>query len=182
MITRLTGQKGIDLLLPIIPEILKTGAQMVILGSGDGELEERLQALAELYPKRLSVHNGLNEELAHQIEAGANMFLMPSIFEPCGLNQMYSMRYGTIPIVRRTGGLADTVVDATPVNIKNKKATGFVFEGEYSSELLFCVQRALQMFHNKTVWRQLQVNGMTRDFSWQKSAEQYVSLYQELLD
>lgn len=182
MITRLTAQKGIDLLLPIIPDILKTGAQMVILGSGDGDLEERLQALAELYPKRLSVNIGYNEELAHQIEAGANMFLMPSRFEPCGLNQMYSMRYGTIPIVRRTGGLADTVVDATPVNIKNKMATGFVFEGEYSSELLYCVQRALQTFRNKTVWRQLQVNGMTRDFSWQKSAEQYVSLYQALLD
>jgi starch synthase len=182
MITRLTEQKGIDLLLPIIPEIIKTGAQLVILGSGDADLEERLQQLAKLHPKRLSVNIGYDEELAHQIEAGANMFLMPSRFEPCGLNQMYSMRYGTIPIVRNTGGLADTVVDATEVNIKNKIATGFVFEEEESSELLSCVQRALETFHRKTTWHMLQYNGMTRDFSWQKSAEQYVSLYQELLD
>ncbi|MEN8218500.1 MAG: glycogen synthase GlgA [Pseudomonadota bacterium] len=182
MITRLTEQKGIDLLLPIIPEILKSGAQLVILGSGDADLEERLQQLAKLYPKRLSVNIGYDEELAHQIEAGANMFLMPSRFEPCGLNQMYSMRYGTIPIVRETGGLADTVVDATEVNIKKKIATGFVFEEEDSSELLSCVQRALETFHRKTIWHMLQYNGMTRDLSWQKSAEQYVSLYQELLD
>ncbi|MDM8557358.1 glycogen synthase GlgA [Candidatus Parabeggiatoa sp. HSG14] len=181
MISRLTEQKGIDLVIPIIPEIIKNGAQLVILGSGDKKLEENLLQLATLYPKRLSVTIGYDEELAHQIEAGANMFIMPSKFEPCGLNQMYSMCYGTIPIVRRTGGLADTVIDATPDNIEKKIATGFVFEKADSSELLSCVQRALQTFRDKTTWRRLQHNGMTRDFSWQKSAGQYVSLYHQLI-
>lgn len=181
MITRLTEQKGIDLLLPILPEIIKTGAQFAILGSGDKELETNLQQLAELYPKHISVTIGYDEELAHQIEAGANIFLMPSKFEPCGLNQMYSMRYGTIPIVRRTGGLADTVVNATADNIKNKTATGFVFEDEDSEELLLAVQHALQIFRDKNTWRMLQLNSMTRDFSWHKSAQEYVSLYHDLL-
>lgn len=182
MISRITEQKGLDLLLPIIPDIIKSGAQLAILGSGDKKLEKRLLQFAKLYPKQISVNIGYDEELAHQIEAGANMFLMPSQFEPCGLNQMYSMRYGTIPIVRRTGGLADTVVDATPENIKKKIATGFVFEEEDSSELLSCVQRALQTFGDKKTWHMLQVNGMTRDFSWEKSAKQYLSLYRNLLE
>lgn len=181
MITRLTEQKGIDLVLPIIPDIIKTGAQMAILGSGDEDFEKRLQELAALYPNKISVTISYNEKLSHQIEAGANIFLMPSKFEPCGLNQMYSMRYGTIPIVRRTGGLADTVIDATPENLKKKIATGFVFETKSSAELLSCVQRALQSFRDKKTWRQLQINGMKRDFSWQTSAKQYVSLYESLI-
>ncbi|HAI68909.1 MAG TPA: glycogen synthase GlgA [Gammaproteobacteria bacterium] len=182
MITRLTEQKGIDLLLPIIPTIVKTGAQLAILGSGDKKLEKSLQKLASQYPKQVSVNIGYDEELSHQIEAGAHMFLMPSKFEPCGLNQMYSMRYGTLPIVRRTGGLADTVVDATPDNIKNQTATGFVFEKKDSNELLSCVERALQLFRDKATWRKLQINAMSSDFSWRKSAEQYISLYYQLLD
>ncbi len=182
MITRLTEQKGIDLLLPIIPTIVKTGAQLAILGSGDKKLEKSLQKLASQYPKQVSVNIGYDEELSHQIEAGAHMFLMPSKFEPCGLNQMYSMRYGTLPIVRRTGGLADTVVDATPDNINNKTATGFVFEKNDSNELLSCVERALQLFRDKATWRKLQINAMSSDFSWRKSAEQYISLYYQLLD
>jgi len=181
LITRLTEQKGLDLLVPIIPEIIKKGAQLVILGSGDKNLEKHLQQLADSHAENMSVYLGYNEELAHQIEAGANIFLMPSKFEPCGLNQMYSMRYGTIPIVRRTGGLADTVIDATPENIENQTATGFVFEDEEPRELLYCVQRALRTFRDKTVWRMLQLNGMNRDFSWRKSAQEYVSLYQRLL-
>jgi len=181
LISRLTEQKGLDLLLPIIPEIVKTGTQLAILGSGDKALEKELLQLAKLYPKLISVNIGYNEELSHQIEAGADIFLMPSRFEPCGLNQMYSMRYGTIPIVRGTGGLADTVVDASPVNLKNKTATGFVFEGESSGELLSCVQRALGLFRQKSVWRSLQLSAMRRDFSWEKSAREYVELYQKLL-
>ncbi|KHD08001.1 glycogen synthase [Candidatus Thiomargarita nelsonii] len=181
LISRLTEQKGIDLLLPIIPEIVKTGTQLAILGSGDKALEEELQQLAKLYPKLISVSIGYDEALSHQIEAGADMFLMPSRFEPCGLNQMYSMRYGTIPIVRCTGGLADTVVDASPVNLRSKTATGFVFEGESSGELLSCVQRALGLFRQKSVWRSLQLSAMSRDFSWEKSAREYVALYQRLL-
>jgi starch synthase len=181
MITRLTEQKGLDLLLPIIPNIVETGAQLAILGTGDPKLEKSLQQLASQYPKQISVTIGYNEELAHQIEAGAHLFLMPSKFEPCGLNQMYSMRYGTLPIVRQTGGLADTVVDATPNNIKNKTATGFVFEKKDSNALLSCVQRALKIFRDKTTWRKLQVNAMSCDFSWRKSAQQYIALYHQLL-
>jgi len=177
MITRLTEQKGMDLVIPIIPLLIKAGVQIAILGSGDKTLENHLQRLAAIYPKQMSVTIGYDEELSHQIEAGANIFLMPSKFEPCGLNQMYSMSYGTIPIVRRTGGLADTVINATPENIKNNLATGFVFERSNSNELLYCVQQAVKMFHNKAVWKQLQITGMTRDFSWQKSAKQYISLY-----
>ncbi len=181
IITRLAEQKGIDLLIPIIPEIIKSGAQIVILGSGDKGLESSLENLAKTYPKQMSVNIGYDEKLAHQIEAAANMFLMPSKFEPCGLNQIYSMRYGTIPIVRHTGGLADTVIDATLENIKNKTATGFVFDKASSDELLLCIQRALKLFHDEKKWTSLQVNGMSRDFSWKKRAEEYASLYQKIL-
>lgn len=181
IITRLAEQKGIDLLIPIIPEIMKSGAQIVILGSGDKGLESSLENLAKTYPKQMSVNIGYDEKLAHQIEAAANMFLMPSKFEPCGLNQIYSMRYGTIPIVRRTGGLADTVIDATLENIKNKTATGFVFDKASSDELLLCIQRALKLFHDEKKWTGLQINGMSRDVSWHKRAEEYTSLYQKLL-
>jgi len=180
MITRLIEQKGIDLVIPIIPDIIKAGAQLVILGSGDEDLEQSITELVQHYPKQLSVTIGYDEELAHQIEAGANLFLMPSKFEPCGLNQMYSMRYGTIPIVRHTGGLADTVIDATPDNIQNKVATGFVFEKEDSEELLSCIQRALRAFRDKKIWQQLQLTGMSRDFSWKKRAKEYVALYHQL--
>ncbi len=181
IITRLAEQKGIDLLIPIIPEIMKSGAQIVILGSGDKGLESSLENLAKTYPKQMSVNIGYDEKLAHQIEAAANMFLMPSKFEPCGLNQIYSMRYGTIPIVRRTGGLADTVIDATLENIKNKTATGFVFDKASSDELLLCIQRALKLFHDDKKWTSLQINGMSRDFSWNKRAEEYSLLYQKIL-
>ncbi len=181
IITRLAEQKGIDLLIPIIPEIMKSGAQIVILGSGDKGLESSLENLAKTYPKQISVNIGYDEKLAHQIEAAANMFLMPSKFEPCGLNQIYSMRYGTIPIVRRTGGLADTVIDATLENIKNKTATGFVFDKASSDELLLCIQRALKLFHDDKKWTSLQINGMSRDFSWNKRAEEYSLLYQKIL-
>lgn len=176
LISRLTEQKGIDLLLPIIPDIIKSGAQLVMLGSGQKTFEKRLQALADLYPKQFSLTLGYDEALAHQIEAGAHIFLMPSQFEPCGLNQMYSMHYGTIPVVRRTGGLSDTVIDARFDN-----ATGFVFKKEHSKDLLSCIQRAIHAFRDKETWKQLQSNGMNRDFSWDKSAHQYKLLYQNLI-
>ncbi|OQW90854.1 MAG: starch synthase [Beggiatoa sp. IS2] len=181
MITRLTHQKGIDLLVPILADVIREGAQLALLGSGDKDLEKRLQEIADLFPEQVSVTFGYDEELAHQIEAGADIFLMPSRFEPCGLNQMYSMRYGTIPIVRQTGGLADTVVDATPATLDNQTATGFVFERDDSQALLRCVQRALLAFRDKTTWRMLRVNGMSCDFSWHNSAQQYVSVYQKVL-
>jgi starch synthase len=181
MITRLTYQKGIDLVIPMLAHIIEEGAQLVLLGSGDKDLEERLQMLAEQDPTNISVTFGYDEELSHQIEAGADIFLMPSRFEPCGLNQMYSMRYGTIPIVRNTGGLADTVVDTTPRNLDNNTATGFVFEREDAYELLHCVQRALVTYRDKSTWRTLRMNGMRKDFSWENSAKRYIELYRHLL-
>ena len=182
MITRLTHQKGFDLLIPVISKIIEEGAQLVLLGSGDKELEARLQAIAATMPESVSVTLGYDEEFSHQIEAGADIFLMPSRFEPCGLNQMYSMRYGTIPVVRRTGGLADTVVDTLPSTLDNRTATGFVFEEEDSKALLDCVLRALLVYRDKTVWKNLRINGMTRDFSWKNSAVQYITLYESLLN
>ncbi len=181
MISRLTYQKGLDLLIPIIPEIVNKGAQLAILGSGDKELETELQKLAKMMPGQISITLGYDEALAHQIEAGADIFLMPSLFEPCGLNQMYSMHYGTIPIVRRTGGLADTVTDATSENINQQTATGFVFEQEDSRHLLQCVERAMTAFRDKTTWQKLQRTGMIKDFSWRGSAQQYLDLYQQLI-
>ncbi|EIJ41684.1 glycogen/starch synthase, ADP-glucose type [Beggiatoa alba B18LD] len=181
MITRLTYQKGLDLVIPAIADILAEGAQLAILGSGDKDLENHLKHLATRYQGTLSVTIGYDETLAHQLEAGADIFLMPSRFEPCGLNQLYSMRYGTIPLVRRTGGLADTVVDTTPANLDKGIATGFIFDAEDHHAILHSIQRALLTFRDKATWRQLQENGMNYDCSWQQSAKQYIQLYKQVL-
>ncbi|MEM7018433.1 MAG: glycogen synthase GlgA [Pseudomonadota bacterium] len=179
-ITRLSHQKGIDLLISIMPEVVQEGAQLVILGSGESLLEQQLESLAQTWPENISITLGYDEPLAHLIEAGADIFLMPSRFEPCGLNQMYSMRYGTVPVVRRTGGLADSVCDVTPTSLDNKTATGFVFEQEDARQLLQCIQRALLIFRDKPTWQQIQLSGMTQDFTWENSAQQYLALYQQL--
>ncbi|MFP5344382.1 MAG: glycogen synthase, partial [Gammaproteobacteria bacterium] len=132
-------------------------------------------------PEQLSVRIGYNEELAHRIEAGADMFLMPSRFEPCGLNQLYSLRYGTVPIVRRTGGLADTVVDAGADNLKRDRATGIVFSEESGAALLDAVRRALNLFSGGATWHALMLAGMRQDYSWQASARRYSALYQQAM-
>jgi starch synthase len=181
MITRLTQQKGIDLLVPVLHDIIREGAQLVLLGSGDKVLKNSLLELAAAYPDKISINIGYDENLAHQIIAGADLFLMPSRFEPCGLTQMYAMRYGTIPIVRGTGGLADTVTDTTPAHLNNQTATGFIFVEEAPEELLRCVQRALLVYRDRTTWQKLQFNGMSTDFSWHKRAQQYVNLYHNVL-
>ncbi|MDT4332494.1 glycogen synthase GlgA [Methylomonas sp. MED-D] len=180
LIGRLVEQKGIDLILAGLPELLELPAQFVFLGSGDKSNEYRLMEFARLYPEKVAVTIGYNEPLAHQIEAGADIFLMPSRFEPCGLNQMYSQRYGTIPIVRKTGGLADTVVDTLPESIANGTATGFVFNDTSAATLTEAIKRCLVMFRHKKDWRQLQRNAMSRDFSWQSSAQRYLALYDEI--
>jgi len=182
MISRLTQQKGIDLLLPVLQDMIAEGAQIAILGSGDKTFEKALCKIAETLPGMVSVTLGYDESLAHQIEAGADIFLMPSRFEPCGLNQMYSMRYGTVPIVRRTGGLADTVVDTTPLTLDAGTATGLVFEHTDPATLLKTVQQALLLYRYPDTWQQLQRNGMQRDFGWSQSARQYLALYQQFLD
>lgn len=174
---RLVEQKGADLILAVLPELLQERIQLVVLGSGQPEFERSLSAAATRYPGHLGIRVGYDEALAHQVEAGADMFPMPSRFEPCGLNQIYSLRYGTVPIVHRTGGLADTVVDATAATLADGTATGFVFDKPAPHALLQALRRALRLYEQKNVWRQIVVAGMRQDFSWNRSARQYVELY-----
>jgi starch synthase len=178
-IGRMVHQKGIDLVASILPQLFEQSTvQVVILGSGDKLFESSLLALAHEYPERLHVYIGYSESLAHKIEAGCDLFLMPSRFEPCGLNQMYSLRYGTPPIVNHTGGLADTVVDTTPATLKDKTATGFVFRQASVDALLECTLRALDyMFHKKS-WNQVCRTGMQQLLGWDASARHYQQLYQ----
>lgn len=180
LIGRLVDQKGIDLVIDCLDQLIEYPMQFILLGSGDKGFEHRLKNLSYLYPDKIAVTIGYNEDLAHLIEAGVDMFLMPSRFEPCGLNQLYSQRYGTLPIVRKTGGLADTVVDALPPTIANKTASGFVFEESSVGALLETIKRALLLYSNKRIWLQLQKNAMRKDVSWQQSAQQYLDLYNTL--
>ncbi len=182
LVGRLAEQKGIDLLLANIERIKSLGAQLVVLGSGDKYSQTALSQAAATAPGQIGVHIGFNEGLAHRIEAGVDMFLMPSRFEPCGLNQIYSLKYGTVPIVRYTGGLADTVVDANEANLAAKTATGFHFGDATAAELTHAIERAVGMYrdHND-LWQQLIRTGMKQDFSWRNSAKQYLELYQAAL-
>ena len=180
VISRITYQKGSDVVLAVAPEILHEGAQLAMLGSGEKEIEQALAMLAERHPGKLSVTIGYDEGLSHLMEAGADMFLMPSRYEPCGLNQMYSQRYGTPPIVNATGGLADTVVDASPENIAAGTATGFAFRNMNYGGVLEAVCRALDTYRDQAVWTAIQQHGMATDFSWKKSAREYLALYRAL--
>ena len=176
VVSRLTEQKGLDLLLEAAPQVLKLPAQLVILGSGEHSIEHSWAALAQKHKGQCSVTIGFDEALAHRIEAGADIFVMPSRFEPCGLNQMYSLRYGTPPVVRATGGLADTVIDAANA----KHGNGFVFGPATGKALLEALQRATETWHDPKRWRQLQKQGMARNSSWEEAARQYAELYQHL--
>ncbi|TAN70997.1 MAG: glycogen synthase GlgA [Methylobacter sp.] len=180
LISRLVEQKGIDLILDCLPEMLAQPLQFVLLGSGNKGFEQRLHNFAESHPDKISITISYDETLAHMIEAGADIFLMPSRFEPCGLNQIYSQRYGTIPIVRKTGGLADTVVDTLPETLLNNTATGFVFNEASPGTLMEAIKRALIVYSHPKTWKQLQTNGMQKDYSWSKSAKQYMTLYSHL--
>jgi starch synthase len=180
LIGRLVEQKGINLIIECLPEMMELPLQFVLLGSGDKDYEQRLQNLGHVYPEKLAITLGYDESLSHLIEAGSDVFLMPSQFEPCGLNQMYSQRYGTLPLVRRTGGLADTVVDALPHTIANGSASGFVFTDAQSDTLLEAIKRAIIFYQNRPAWTTLQKNAMKKDFSWRQSAEQYLALYEGL--
>jgi starch synthase len=180
LIGRLVEQKGIDLILECLPEMLTHSLQFVLLGSGNKGFEQRLYNFAESHPDKISITIGYDETLAHLIEAGADIFLMPSRFEPCGLNQIYSQHYGTIPIVRKTGGLADTVFDAVPETLINNTATGIVFNEASPCGLMEAIKRSLILYSHARTWKQLQINGMKKDYSWNKSAEQYMVLYNHL--
>ena len=181
MITRLTPQKGVDLLLEVLDELMRLELQLVILGAGDPALEQALNEAATRHPQKLAVHLAFDESLAHRIEAGADLFLMPSRYEPCGLNQLYSLRYGTLPIVRRTGGLADTVVDATPSNLAAGRATGFLFEEAGGHALLTSLRLALLLWKDRAVRARMIASAMAADFSWERSARDYLTLYEQAL-
>jgi starch synthase len=182
-IGRLVDQKGVDLILQVLPGIMDAGAQMVMLGSGNKDLEHALEKISNRYHSRVGVFIGYDEGLSHRIEAGCDCFLMPSRFEPCGLNQMYSLRYGTVPIVRRTGGLADTVVDVTPSTLSNGSATGFVFDNADGNSLWGAVEHAINFYRRSiTDWEILARTGMQQDFSWEASAQHYLELYQTAID
>ena len=181
MVTRLTHQKGIDLLPPAIARFAGEPVQFVILGSGDIVLKENLEQLASELPDQVRVTIGYDEALAHQVIAGADMFLMPSRFEPCGLTQLYSMRYGTPPVVRRTGGLGDSVTDATTGTLSDGTATGFCFEEADDGQLAGALRRALEAYRDPECWRRIQRNAMRNDYGWSRSAVQYKSLYEKLL-
>lgn len=175
---RLVEQKGIDLVLEVLPELIEqTEAHFVFVGSGHKPFENALYALAQRYPQRVWVFIGYSETLAHQVEAGADLFLMPSRFEPCGLNQMYSLAYGTPPIVHHTGGLADTVVNATDENLAAGTATGFVFYDPSRFALKSTLLHALALFAKKRSWQKLQKTGMQQTFGWNASAQRYLALY-----
>ncbi len=174
---RLVEQKGLDLLLPLLDDLVAAPAQLAFLGTGDPRLERALEELAARYPPRIAVNFAYNETMAHRIEAAADVFLMPSLFEPCGLNQMYSLRYGTLPLVRSVGGLADTVTDASAANLADGTATGFVFNEPEPGALWAALERALALWPDRDCWRRLQLAAMAQDFSWQRSARQYLELY-----
>jgi starch synthase len=181
VVARLVEQKGIELILKAGPSLLQQGAQLAVLGQGDPDYHVQLQDLAKRFPGRVGLLIGFDEPLAHQIEAGADLFLMPSFYEPSGLNQLYSMHYGTPPVVRATGGLADTVVDATPQNLAAGTATGFVFVPHRAEALLDAVRRGINLYREQSdAWRGLVRAGMTADWSWDRSAAEYVRLYEWL--
>lgn len=173
-VTRLTAQKGIDLMMQVAGEILATGSYIISLGSGEKQYEDFWQKLRNYAPNQVGVYRGYNESLAHKIEAGADMFLMPSKFEPCGLNQMYSLKYGTIPIVHSVGGLADTVQNFDAVR---GTGNGFKFSRYRADRFLERIYESLFAFYDKDAWRRIQLNGMTEDHSWENAAKKYVALY-----
>jgi starch synthase len=175
LVSRLVEQKGFDLLEGLSGELAELDATFVLLGTGEARYESMWRELAKARPDRIGAHIGFDERMAHVIEGGSDIFLMPSRFEPCGLNQMYSLRYGTVPVVRATGGLADTV---RSVDERTGEGTGFAFD-EYSAEaLLGALRRALETYRRPDVWRRIQVAGMRQDHSWDASARRYEAVYE----
>jgi len=176
MVSRLVTAKGFNLIINSIDNIIASGAKLIILGTGNAKIVKSLRKAEEKYPNHVSFHNYFNEEMAHLIEAGADMFLMPSRFEPCGLNQIYSLRYGTIPIVFNTGGLADTVL-----NWDGKSGNGFVFYRYTKKEIVTIVRKAVNLYHDKKNLKKIKSNAMKMDYSWKKSAEKYIDLHNKIL-
>lgn len=179
VVSRLAWQKGMELILKVVPKLLQQDRiQFVLLGIGDPKLEQQFNELSKKYPAKAGIALTYNEYLAHQIEAGADIFLMPSRYEPCGLNDKYSLRYGTVPVAFKTGGLADSIIDySSDMN----RGTGFLFETYDESHFLTAIEKALKIFQSKHEWSQLMRRGMHQDFSWQNSADAYFKLYQTMI-
>lgn len=178
IISRLAIQKGFDIIAKSIYDLMELDAQWVILGSGEPKYEHLFRSMAYMHPNQTAVYIGYNNELAHLIEAGADIFLMPSHYEPCGLNQIYSLKYGTVPVVRKTGGLADTVQDWNEFNeLGLDTGNGYSFYEYSGAALIHSVKRAINDFKNKPVWEKIQINGMMKNYSWKRSAEKYVDMY-----
>ncbi|WP_455222425.1 glycogen synthase GlgA [Kaarinaea lacus] len=180
-IGRLVDQKGVDLIIKLIPQMDNLPVQLVILGSGDHVLERKLKELATQHSDTIKCHIGYDETLSHQIEAGCDVFLMPSRFEPCGLNQLYSLRYGTIPIVNNVGGLADSVTDLNEQYGNLDVASGFIMKQTSSEALYMQIVKAINVYQDQDKWSRLMKNGMSKDFSWTRSANEYVNLYNTAL-
>jgi starch synthase len=178
IVSRMTSQKGFDLLFDVLPEFLITrNLSLAVLGSGEPRYEDFFSLLSQRFPERVFFHRGYSDEIAHLIEAASDMFLMPSMYEPCGLNQMYSLKYGTVPIVRRTGGLADSVQMWDP---QAGAGTGIVFNNFDAQGVRWAVHTALDLFRDRDAWRQMMLNGMAQDFSWDAQGKHYVKLYEQL--
>jgi starch synthase len=175
-IGRLRSQKGIDLLIEIVPQLMEMGVGVVVLGEGKLEFEAQLLELMETYTGQLAVQVGYTEDLAHRIQAASDIFLMPSRYEPCGLTQMYALRYGTPPVATAVGGLKDTIV-AHP----HEGSTGFMFEDPEPEQFLTAIRQAVDLFEDKTAWEALIQRSMAANFSWEESARQYAAAYQELV-
>jgi len=178
MISRLADQKGFDLIEASADQLMKLGIQLIFLGAGELKYQQFLERLKKKYPEKVGVHIGFSNELAHLIEAGSDMYMMPSRYEPCGLNQMFSLKYGTVPLVRATGGLDDSVEQYNP---ETKTGTGFKFTDYDKSKLVDIVNLAVNIYKDKSAWTQLMKNGMKQDFSWKESAKKYISLYKNVL-
>jgi starch synthase len=181
VVSRLTEQKGLDLLLEAVPEIVKRGGQLVVFGTGDPALENGLKRAAHVHPESVAVELGFDEKLAHTIVAGSDVIGVPSRFEPCGLTQLYALAYGSLPLVHCVGGLADTVVDASLENLADDQATGFVFERFDLKGISAAIRRAFALYERRTEWKATQRRAMQQDFGWGASAERYLALYRGLI-
>jgi starch synthase len=181
VVSRLTAQKGMDLLLAALPELLARGVQLAVQGTGDPALEAAFRMAEQAHPGRVQVHIGYDEARAHRLVAGADVIAVPSRFEPCGLTQLYGLRYGALPLVRRVGGLADTVTDADEAAVAQGSATGFAFDAATPRALLEAATRALALWRDPAIWRALMGRGMAQSLSWRKPAQAYLTLYHEAL-
>jgi starch synthase len=180
VVSRLTSQKGLDLLLGALPGLVEGGAALALLGAGDADLEAGFAAAAARYPGAVAVHIGYDDALAHLIIGASDVVLVPSRYEPCGLTQLYALRYGALPLVRRVGGLADTVVDATAVTLADGTATGFAFDAATPEALRAAIDRSRNLFAERALWQRMVRQAMTRDFSWATAARHYLALYRAL--